>query len=144
MSAGNSGLQALSPGVTQADPVVTLTLKGNQYRLVYDLGSLIGIFEDTTVNFIEGFTVDARTFANPSFLRDVLYHGLILNHPDVTKKELVHLVSIADLPHVVESMLEALMLALPRERAGGGEGKDSPEASAGVPPDPPPPPQTLS
>lgn len=114
------------PEILQVDPVITITLRGADYKIELDNQGVIDFLKDTGVNLL-GDGLDLDAMENPEIMGHLLHRGLQYHHKDLTIEAVNGLIEFRKFAYIREKILDSvrLILPIPEEQAMGEEAHDT-------------------
>lgn len=99
------------PEIFQLDPVVTVTLKGKEFKLEYDLKAAKDVLQECGFNMLSTGILDA--YDSPDILGSLLHRGLQRHQENLSRDDADRLFSMRQHPYITQMIEEALTLFNP-------------------------------
>lgn len=96
----------------QNDPLVKVSLKGNDYILELNNSCVKGIYKDCGMNLLSD-TFDTRVMQDPEKMGCLLYWALKIHHPTMTQEDADNLISYRFFPYISVKLREVVSMFMP-------------------------------
>ena len=96
----------------QLDPLVPIKLKGKDYTLEFNNWAVKKVLKETGFNVMStGFGMEQMQ--DPVVMGNLLFNGLLTNHPDLTQDDVDRMYSFRHYPYILECLRIGLDLFTP-------------------------------